>query len=165
MCGLQWDDVDLDHGFLAIQRTISATSSHDVYIRAPKSKSSRRRVDLDPYTIAILRGRKAVAVTPWVCESPRRTGGMPNPWYITQMLRDACKAAGIPHHTYHALRHTHATMLLAEGVSPKAVAERLGHSRTQITEDIYSHALPTIQAAAVAAITRIFPGRAAGGTL
>lgn len=156
VCGLQWDDIDLERGYLTVRRSIVATSSHDVYIHPPKSRSSQRRVDLDPEAITVLRQRKTVAETHWVCEAPRRPGGMPNPWHITKMLHDACVSAGIPHHTFHALRHTHATMLLAEGVHPKIVAERLGHAKTSITLDTYSHMIPTMQAPAVAAVTHIF---------
>jgi len=55
------------------------------------------------------------------------------------------KKAGLPEITIHALRHTHATMLLQQGVHPKIVSERLGHSRVGITLDIYSHVIPGMQ--------------------
>ncbi len=48
----------------------------------------------------------------------------------------------------HDLRHTHATLMLRQGVHPKVVSERLGHSSVAITLDTYSHVLPGIQAAA-----------------
>ncbi len=48
----------------------------------------------------------------------------------------------------HDLRHTHATLMLSQGVHPKVVSERLGHSSVAITLDTYSHVLPGIQAAA-----------------
>ncbi len=41
--------------------------------------------------------------------------------------------------TIHGLRHTHATLLLEAGVSPKIISERLGHASIQITLDLYSH--------------------------
>jgi integrase len=53
---------------------------------------------------------------------------------------------------FHDLRHTHASHLLAEGVHPKIVMERLGHSSIGITLDTYSHALPTMQAEAAGLI-------------
>lgn len=156
VCGLQWDDVDFDNGFLMVRRTITATSSNQLYIRKPKTKKSRRRIDLDQETLDILRGRKTVAKTNWVCEAPRRSGGMPNPWNIVKQMHDACEAAGIPNHTFHQLRHTHATVLLSCGVHPKVAAERLGHAKTSITLEIYSHTIPTMQASAVAATERAF---------
>jgi integrase len=46
----------------------------------------------------------------------------------------------------HGLRHSHATQMLAEGVHPKIVQERLGHASLAITMDIYSHVMPNMQA-------------------
>lgn len=60
-----------------------------------------------------------------------------------------CEKVGIPPRDFHALRHTHASVLLAHGVHPKIVQERLGHSSCQITMDTYSHITPTIQDTAV----------------
>ena len=52
----------------------------------------------------------------------------------------------------HGLRHSHATQMLAEGVHPKIVQERLGHASLAITMDIYSHVMPNMQAEATAKI-------------
>lgn len=52
----------------------------------------------------------------------------------------------------HQLRHTHATILLRQGINPKIVAERLGHASVKITLDTYSHVLPDTQEEAVQAI-------------
>lgn len=159
VCGLQWDDIDFAHHFLTVRRSLSAYGPHDIVERPPKTKKSKRRVDLDDDTLAVLQARKEIARTKWVCEAPRRPGGQPNPWNITKMLHDACIEAKIAHHTFHALRHTHATLLMAEGVHPKIVSERLGHSNIGITLDTYSHMVPTMQSAAVDAISRILPSR------
>lgn len=59
---------------------------------------------------------------------------------------------GLPKLTIHGLRHTHATILMEKGVSPKVVSERLGHARPAITMDIYSHVLPDMQEKAALAI-------------
>ncbi|OYV96223.1 MAG: hypothetical protein B7Z73_01085 [Planctomycetia bacterium 21-64-5] len=53
--------------------------------------------------------------------------------------------AGLPAIRFHDLRHTAATLLLAEGVHPKVVQERLGHSQISITLDTYSHVLEGMQ--------------------
>lgn len=47
--------------------------------------------------------------------------------------------------TFHSLRHYHASWLLRQGVHPKVVSERLGHSSIRITLDTYSHLLPNMQ--------------------
>ena len=46
---------------------------------------------------------------------------------------------------FHDLRHTHTTLLLRQGVHPKVVSERLGHSTINITLDTYSHVMPDMQ--------------------
>ena len=58
----------------------------------------------------------------------------------------------MPHIRLHDLRHSHATQLLLQGVHPKIVSERLGHSKVGITLDTYSHVLPGMQEDAVALI-------------
>ena len=55
------------------------------------------------------------------------------------------RKAGLPSVTFHGLRHTHASHLLAGGVHMKVASERLGHSNISITMDLYSHLLPGLQ--------------------
>lgn len=57
---------------------------------------------------------------------------------------------------FHDLRHIHVTMLLQNGVHPKVVSERLGHSQIGITLDIYSHVLPNMQKEAVEKSDKMF---------
>lgn len=56
--------------------------------------------------------------------------------------------AGLPGIRFHDLRHTHASLMLQNGVHPKIASERLGHSSIAITLDAYSHVLPGLQEAA-----------------
>lgn len=63
---------------------------------------------------------------------------------------------GFPRLRFHDLRHTHATQLLASGVHPKVVQERLGHSTIAVTMDIYSHVTPGMQSEAVAKLDLAF---------
>jgi integrase len=65
------------------------------------------------------------------------------------------KAAGLPKITLHGLRHTWATLALLEGIPAKVVAEVLGHSSTRITEDLYQHVTPGMQADAVARVAAL----------
>ena len=56
-----------------------------------------------------------------------------------------CVRAGVPIIRFHDLRHTAATLLLAAGINPKVVAERLGHTNVSITLQVDSHAGRTLQ--------------------
>ncbi len=72
-------------------------------------------------------------------------------------FKPAVRAAGLSADLrLYDLRHTHATLLLAEGVHPKVAAERLGHSTTRQTLDTYSHVLPGMQEEATAKIDHLF---------
>jgi integrase len=68
------------------------------------------------------------------------------------------KKAGLPQIPFHALRHTAATLLLRKGIHPKIVQELLGHSSIAITLDLYSHAVPTMQREATAAMDALLAG-------
>ena len=69
------------------------------------------------------------------------------------------KAANIGHLRFHDLRHAHATLMLRQGVHPKIVSERLGHSGIAITMDTYSHVLPGLQAEAAAQMDQLLASR------
>ena len=69
--------------------------------------------------------------------------------FVPQLAR-----AGLPRIRFHDLRHTAATLLLAQNVTPKVVFEMLGHSTVSITLDIYSHVLPDMREDAAAAMAR-----------
>ena len=76
-----------------------------------------------------------------------------SPFYpntVSKRFGELVKKAGIPHGRLHDMRHTHATLMLKEGVNPKTVAERLGHASVVITLDTYSHVLPGLQEEAAA---------------
>lgn len=55
------------------------------------------------------------------------------------------KTADLKKIRFHDIRHTHATLLLMQGVNPKIVAERFGHVDIRLTLDTYSHLLPNMQ--------------------
>ena len=64
---------------------------------------------------------------------------------LTRHFVKALKKAGLPTKRFHDLRHTCASLLLAQGVHPRVVMETLGHSQISLTMDTYSHVLPALQ--------------------
>lgn len=72
------------------------------------------------------------------------------------------RKSGLSHINFHALRHSHATILLKQGINPKVVSERLGHAKVGTTLDIYSRVLPSMQEEAAQWIDAAF--RTAIGT-
>ena len=67
---------------------------------------------------------------------------------VSRAMSIMAKSIGLENVRLHDLRHAHATILLQQGVHPKIVQERLGHSSVSTTLDIYSHVLPGLQEAA-----------------
>src|SRR5262245_34530825 len=75
-----------------------------------------------------------------------REDGKPKyPNSLTHKFSYLVGRAGLPKVRFHDLRHSHATQLLASGVHPKIVQERLGHSTISVTMDLYSHVSETMQ--------------------
>lgn len=70
--------------------------------------------------------------------------------------------AGVPDQRFHDLRHAAASLLLAQGVSPRVVMELLGHSRIGITMDTYSHVLPSLMREAADKMDQILAGKSVG---
>lgn len=151
--GLKRDDINFDDKFLMVRRTVSALKPGDFLVHQPKTKRSVRRISLDENSIETLQKRTANITSEWVFVN--QYDHPISPWYNTKYMHDACIKAGIRPRCFHTLRHTHATILLAKGVHPKIVQERLGHANINLTLNIYSHVLPTMQRAAVEVFNKI----------
>jgi integrase len=82
--------------------------------------------------------------------TPIEPGNLRREWV---KIATAAGAAGL---RIHDLRHAHATLMLAQGVHPKVISERLGHASVNITLNTYSHVLPGLQEAAAAALDSMF---------
>ena len=75
----------------------------------------------------------------------RTTGEPLLPDSTTHAFKKLVISIGIDDVWFHDLRHTHATVMLIQGVHPKVVQERLGHAKMSTTLDLYSHVMPTMQ--------------------
>ena len=90
-----------------------------------------------------------------------------NPWTpqkVSDGFRALAKRAKISGASFHPLRHTCASMLLARGVHPKVVQEMLGHSTIAITMDLYSHVYPSLQAEAATKLDAALQSALAGAS-
>ena len=149
---LMKQDIDLKNAFLTIRYTQSKTKEGYI-LKKPKTKASRRRISLDKTTLDILYRRYLKDNTDFIFTYSN--GKMLIPTGINAMLDRKCKAAGIQKHSFHDLRHGHATYLLKNNVHPKIVQERLGHSSIKITLDTYSHLIPGLQNPAIEIINKL----------
>lgn len=83
-----------------------------------------------------------------------RTRDVIRPSALSRWFSSLCRSLEIDGATFHTLRHTHATVLIGQGVDLKTVSERLGHARTSTTTDIYAHVIPGRDKAAALAFEK-----------
>ena len=76
-----------------------------------------------------------------------------DPEKVTKEFARTAKEAGFSGIRLHDLRHTHASLMLKAGASPKSISERLGHA--SITMDVYAHLLPGIQEEAAQKLSKL----------
>ncbi len=147
--GLQWRDIDLERGVLSIQRTLIEARGH-LEFGEPKTSHGRRRMDLPDSAVRTLRAlrRRLPAIPHPTMLIFTDTEGNPlrKSNFTRRVWHPLLHDAGLPPVTFHSLRHSHITMLLAAGGNLKAVSERVGHSRTSMTADVYAHAVEGMQA-------------------
>lgn len=140
--GLTWENVDLERAILYVVQTLYQRKKDVWFFQPTKNNSSRRAIELYDFTVEELKKYQPSKNKGLVCLTD--DGHHINPGTLGARYIAETKKLGL-RTNFHALRHTHATLLLQMGVPPKIVAERLGHSSTRTTEDIYAHVLPGIQ--------------------
>ena len=149
LLGLQWGDVDLGAGTLAVRRQLREHADGELELGELKTAKSRRLVHLPATAVDSLKAHRSLLgsapkpddlVITDLNGGPVRKSNLLRRWFYPLLAR-----AGLPRIRFHDLRHTHATLLLAQGVNPKVVQERLGHSQISMTLDTYSHVVPSIQ--------------------
>jgi len=121
-----------------------------------KSETSRRTIKLTPeLSDALASHRRALKAKPEAFVFQSGASGLPvdQDNFRNRIMRRLIEAAGVPHHGPHAFRHTHATILIERGISPKVVQLRLGHADIATTLRVYGHATPAMQDAAVQALS------------
>jgi integrase len=137
MRGLTWDRVDLERGSVTVDRQLVSRHPDKPAWGPPKTTASVRTINVGESTIAMLRGLPRMGVLVFT-----NAGRSLTPNNASAAWRSAGeKVAGIGD-GYHQLRHFHASQLIAGGMSPVAVAHRLGHKDATETLQIYAHIWP-----------------------
>jgi integrase len=140
VCGLRWDDYDPENSILVVRRAVSQMDG--TFIKSTKTDKARV-IALPRSLVGILAEHRAQQIqTDWICAN--KDGSHMRPNSLGRAFKRMADALGI-NVTLHGLRHTQATELLMSGVPVKVVSERLGHSTSKITLDIYAHVLPHMQ--------------------
>ncbi len=153
LVGLKWADLDRATRRVSVRRTVQSLAGRPVEFDV-KTRTSRRCIDLDPATITELdRWRRRLRVDDlphdlddWMfCN---RRGRFINPESLSQLFDRIVQRSELPRMRFHDLRHTHASLLVANGVPIKVVTERLGHAHPGFTMHTYQHLLPGMSATA-----------------
>jgi integrase len=155
---LKWSDIDLLLCQVYVNRSLHQLRDGSIVYRAPKTAKGRRMIALSPSTTLVLREHKEQQeATRAQLETLLNdddlvfstVDGKPlRPNTITRAWTMLAARTGLKVIRLHDARHTHASIMLKQGIHPKIVQERLGHSSIAITLDTYSHVSPGLQEAA-----------------
>ena len=140
VAGLRWDDIDLENGLISVKRQLAGYNHGDGRLCQPKTASSIRTVPIPPRLIEAIRA------------FPDREGQIFVPHDRKRMAR---AVSSLTHVTFHALRHTFATTLIAHGVDIKTVAALLG-DKMETVMNTYIHYTDDMRKSAARDIEKIF---------
>jgi integrase len=166
LLGLRWSDVDLEGGSLTVRRSLALQWDGSMALAEPKTKRSRRTINLPTRAVAALReegsrqaDREAAVGSAWTNpDGLVFTDALGRPLrndVLTPRYQRVLADAGLPRRSWHALRHSAASAMLAAGVPLKVVSETLGHASITITADTYAHVAPELRREAAEAMDRM----------
>lgn len=134
--GLTWNNIDLEKATLNVVQAVYPTKN-GLTVLPPKTKTSIRKISLPPTLVKILREYKKKSNSIYVCTL--EDGTLISPSSLNHKFKQILEDNNLPSIRFHDLRHSHASLLLSQGVQAKVISERLGHSNINITMDLYSH--------------------------
>lgn len=170
ICALTWATLDLEASVVHVERSLEETAQ-GLRFKPPKTRHGRRNVTLPPPVVEVLRdhrrrqlelrlalGLGRPAPDDLVFTLPEGGAFPPD-----KLSRDWCnfvRSRPLPRITFHALRHSHASALIAAGVDVVTVSRRLGHGSPAITLGVYAHKFGSTDAAAAQAIAATLGAKA-----
>ena len=138
LCGMTWGDIDFENGTLFVKRTvqrINMRGSSKVIIGSPKSKTSIRTVPIPAFLMDFLSQQKKDGKLFLLSGTAKPVEPRTIQYRFKAVLK-ACQLRSVP---FHLLRHTYATICIANGFDPKTLSELLGHADASITLNRYVH--------------------------
>ena len=141
---LQWEDIDFETGLLSITKTLYYKSMNEYKFVEPKTQASNRTIVIDEDTIRELKEWKEIQekVLP-DCGFVLSYSGIPTSKHtLPRALEKLAGLAGVHRIKIHALRHSHASLLISMGENPLIIKDRLGHEKIQTTLGTYGHLYP-----------------------
>ena len=149
LMGLEWNDIDFRNGIVSINRSSQYLADTGVFTKMPKTESSIREVAIPDFVISLLEEyklwyeeQKSLYGELWINSNRLfvQADGKPmHPSTISKWFVKFIEQIGLPVINFHGLRHTNATLLIAQNIDVAVVAARLGHAQITTTFNFYVH--------------------------
>ena len=150
--GLKWSDIDFDKKVIQVNRSVAYVPKKGYIFTTLKTKNSKRQIPIPEFVRNELRNHKE-CMEDWkelvgelyedqdliICTN---TGTLQDARNVTRVMNRIVKSANVPHIRFHDIRHTHASILISEGVDIVKISKRLGHANPKITLEFYAHLMP-----------------------
>ena len=149
LMGLEWNDVDFRNGIVCINRSSQYLAKEGIFTKMPKTENSIREVGIPDFVVSLLEeyklwydNQKELCGELWI-DSNRlfvQADGKPmHPSTISKWFVKFVEQIGLPVINFHGLRHTNATLLIAQNIEVPIVSARLGHAQITTTLNFYVH--------------------------
>ena len=151
LMGLEWQDIDFKNGIICINRSSQYLADLGVFTKVPKTESSIREIAIPEFIVSLLEeyklwydNQKSFYGELWT-NSDRlfvQVDGKPmHPSTISKWFVKFVAQIGLPVINFHGLRHTNASLLVAQNIDIAVISARLGHAQISTTLDFYVHPL------------------------
>lgn len=165
LLGLEWSDIDFKNQIIHVRRSSLYLPDKGVFTDETKNYTSERAIKVSSIVFQALKEYKT-----WQTEQRIKLGdqwhqtdrlftawnGKPmHPDTLTGWFHDFVARNNLPQVSIHSLRHTNATLLIAQHMPITTVAKRLGHANAATTTKIYAHAIRSADAAAAETLENI----------
>lgn len=149
--GLAWDAVDIERGVLQVRASLQRIGGK-LQLVEPKTERSRRTIVIPARALAAIRAHRARQLEERLRAGPlwkddlgltftTELGKPIDGGNLLRSFKRLLQKAGLPERRFHDLRHGVATVLFAQGVHLRRVADLLGHSQIAVTSEIYTHSI------------------------
>lgn len=145
LTGLSWADISLDKAELVVSRNHTRDITGAWRLGEPKTRAGHRCIPLGEDVVGVLREHLAEEEK-WfgARRGPdpvftRSSGARLDHANVTRLFHRLGREAGVPRIRFHDIRHTSASLLIRQGISPKVVSDRLGHADVAFTLSVYTH--------------------------
>ena len=149
LMGLEWNDIDFRNGIVSINRSSQYLADTGVFTKLPKTESSIREVAIPDFVISLLEEyklwyeeQKSLYGELWINSNRLFVQADVKPMHpstISKWFVKFIEQIGLPVINFHGLRHTNATLLIAQNIDVAVVAARLGHAQITTTLNFYVH--------------------------